>query len=321
MSERKGNTFFSRRQWLAGAAAVPLARAAAAQSPASLSLKLEQLRIHYALNMSTIRGQKLSVPDQVELAAAAGYDGIEPWISELRQYQQGGGSLDDLRKRIADRGLKVPSAIGFAEWIVNDDQRRAVGLENAKKDMELVRAIGGTHIAAPPAGATKADSNITLPQAAERYHTLLEIGEKQGVIPELELWGPSATLSKLSEALFVAAEAHHPQACLLLDVYHLYKGGSGYSGLKLLSGDVLPCLHFNDYEASPPRESIRDSDRIYPGDGIAPLTQIVRDLTANGFNGYLSLELFNQSYWKEEAAAVARIGLKKMKDTVAKALT
>ena len=141
------------------------------------------------------------------------------------------------------------------------------------------------------------------------------------MIPELELWGPSATLSKLSEALFVAAEAHHPQACLLLDVYHLYKGGSGHSGLKLVSGDVLPCLHFNDYEASPPRESIRDSDRIYPGDGIAPLTQIIRDLTANGFNGYLSLELFNQSYWKEEAAAVARIGLKKMKDAVAKALS
>ena len=306
---------------IAGAFAAPLARVAAAQSPGSLTSKSEQPRILYALNMSTIRGQKLSVPDQVELAAAAGYDGIEPWISELRQYQQGGGSLDDLRKRIADRGLKVPSAIGFAEWIVNDDQRRAAGLENAKKDMELVRSIGGTRIAAPPAGATKADSNITLPQAAERYRALLEIGEKQGVIPELELWGPSATLSKLSETLFVAAEACHPQACLLLDVYHLYKGGSGYDSLKLVSGNVLHCLHFNDYEASPPRESIRDADRIYPGDGIAPLTQILRDLATNGFNGFLSLELFNQTYWKEEAAAVARIGLKKMKDSVAQALS
>ena len=43
-------------------------------------------RCNTRLNMSTIRGQKLSVPDQVELAAKAGYDAIEPWMGELRQY-------------------------------------------------------------------------------------------------------------------------------------------------------------------------------------------------------------------------------------------
>ena len=309
----------SRRKALAASGAAMLAPVAAEQSLAQQPKK-PLPRIHFALNMSTIRGQKLSVPEQVELAATAGYDGIEPWIGELRQYQQGGGSVDELRKRIADRGLAVPSAIGFAEWIVNDDQRRAAGLESAKKDMELVRAIGGTRIAAPPAGATRPEGVVSLEKAAERYRQLLEIGDSLGVIPELELWGPSATLSKVSEVLFVAAEAHHPRACLLMDVYHLYKGGSGFDGLKLVSGNVLPCLHFNDYEASPPRESIRDADRIYPGDGIAPISQIIRDLTANSFSGYLSLELFNQSYWKEEAAAVARIGLAKMKAVVEKAL-
>jgi 2-keto-myo-inositol isomerase len=275
-------------------------------------------RIQYSLNMSTIRGQKVSVPDQVELAAKAGYDGIEPWIGELRQYADGGGSISDLKKRIADHGLKVPSAIGFAEWIVNDDTRRAAGMEQAKKDMDLVRSIGGTHIAAPPAGATK-ETNFNLQVAAERYRKLLELGASMEVIPELEVWGPSAVLSKLSEALFVAAEARHPQACLLLDVYHLYKGGSDFAGLRLLNGEALPCLHFNDYEATPPRESITDADRVYPGDGVAPLMQILRDLTAIGFCGYLSLELFNRTYWKEEAAAVIRIGLEKMKAAVAKA--
>src|SRR4051794_7139770 len=57
-------------------------------------------KVRYCLNMSTIRGQKLAVPDLVDLASKAGYDAIEPWINELRQYQQGGGSIDDLRKRI-----------------------------------------------------------------------------------------------------------------------------------------------------------------------------------------------------------------------------
>jgi 2-keto-myo-inositol isomerase len=310
--QRKVSSTFNRRQWLG---AVAVTGVAAVQSPTG-----RPPQIHFALNMSTVRGQKLSVPEQVELAAKAGYDGIEPWIGELREYQQSGGSLDDVRKRIADGGLKVPSAIGFAQWVVSDEKMRTAGLEQMKRDMEIVRAIGGTHIAAPPAGATR-ETDFKLTDAAERYRAVLELGVREGVIPQLEIWGPSAVLSKLSEALFVAAESQHPSACLLLDVYHLYKGGSGFSGLKLVSGNVLHCLHFNDYEATPPRESIRDADRVYPGDGIAPLSQIIQDLAANGFQGYLSLELFNQTYWKEDAAVVARIGLKKMQDAVAKALS
>ena len=76
----------------------------------------------------------------------------------------------------------------------------------------------------------------------------------------------------------------------------------------------------NDYPATPPRAEIKDSDRIMPGDGVAPLTQILRDLAAIGFRGALSLELFNANYWKDDAHGVARIGLMKMKEAVAKAL-
>jgi 2-keto-myo-inositol isomerase len=272
-------------------------------------------KVRYCLNMSTVRGQKLSVPDQVDLAAKAGYDAIEPWINELRQYQQGGGSIDDLRKRIADRGLKVVSAIGFAEWIVNDDAKRAAGLEQAKKDMDLVRSIGGTHIAAPPAGATK-DTNIDLMVAAERFRALVELGASMGVIPQLEVWGFSTTLSKLGETLLVATESKHPKACVLLDVYHLHKGGSGFAGLRLLSGAAMNCFHMNDYPETPPRETITDAHRVYPGDGVAPLKQILRDLFTTGFTGALSLELFNRSYWEQDALTVARTGLEKMKMAV-----
>lgn len=275
------------------------------------------LRLRYSLNMSTIREQKLSPPDQADLAAKAGYDAIEPWIGELRQYQQGGGSMGDLRKRIADHGLAVPSAIGFAEWIVNDDQKRAAGLEQARRDMDLVRSIGGTHIAAPPAGATK-ETNLNLFAAAERFRALIEIGEQIGVVPQLEVWGFSTTLSKLGETMLVATECRHPQACVLLDVYHLYKGGSEFNGLRLLSGAAMNCFHMNDYPATPPRETIADAHRVYPGDGVAPLTQLLRDLFATGFAGTLSLELFNRDYWKQDPLVVARTGLEKMKAAVAK---
>jgi len=76
----------------------------------------------------------------------------------------------------------------------------------------------------------------------------------------------------------------------------------------------------NDYPADPPRETIGDRDRVYPGDGIAPLTQIIRDLYANGGRAFLSLELFNPNYWKQDPLEVAKTGLAKMKGAVGKAL-
>src|SRR5439155_14471227 len=189
------------------------------------------------------------------------------------------------------------------------------GLEQAKKDMDLVRSIGGTHIAAPPAGATK-DKDIDLFKAAERFRALIELGDSIGVLPQLEVWGFSTTLSKLGETMLVATESRHPKACVLLDVYHLYKGGSEFAGLRLLSGAAMNCFHMNDYPAAPPRATITDAHRVYPGDGVAPLKELLRDLAAIGYRGALSLELFNRDYWQKDALVIARTGLEKMKAVV-----
>jgi 2-keto-myo-inositol isomerase len=267
----------------------------------------------YCFNTSTIRGQKLTLAEEIDIAAKAGYQAIEPWIGEIEAHVQGGGSLADLKKRISDHGLTVESAIGFAEWAVDDDARRAKGLEQARRDMDLVQQIGGTRIAAPPAGATDV-ANIDYLKLTERYHALLTLGDHIGVVPQVEVWGFSKTLHRLGQAVLVAIESNHPKACVLPDVYHLYKGGSDFTGLKLLGAASMHVFHMNDYPATPPRQTIRDSDRVYPGDGIAPSADIIQTLRDIDFNGYLSIELFNQNYWQQDPLEVARTALKKMQN-------
>jgi sugar phosphate isomerase/epimerase len=269
----------------------------------------------YCLNTSTIDGQKLGIVAKVEIAAQAGYQGIEPWIRELDQFVQEGGSLDDLGKWLRDRGMSVASVIGFFEWIVDDDARRHRGLEEARRNMEMVRQIGGGRIAAPPFGA-KEQTDLALLNAADRYRTLLELGDQFGIVPQVEVWGHSQTLGRLGEAALVAIESRHASACILADVYHLYKGGSDYTGLKLLGATSMHLMHFNDYPAQPPRAEITDADRVYPGDGVAPLAAILRSLCDIGFRGMLSLELFNRAYWQQDPLEVARTGLEKMRGVV-----
>jgi sugar phosphate isomerase/epimerase len=272
---------------------------------------------HFSLNTSTIRGQKLSLLEEVDVAAQAGYHAIEPWVKELETYVQQGGSLPDLRKHIADSGLTVESSIGFAEWIVDDEDRRTKGLEQARRDMDLVQQIGGKRIAAPAAGATDV-ANIDYLKVVDRYRALLTLGDHFGILPQVEVWGFSKTLTRLGQAVMVAIESDHPRACVLPDVYHLYKGGSNFNGLALLSPTAVHVMHVNDYPASPPRAAIKDSDRVYPGDGVAPLVDVFRTLRGIGFDGYLSVELFNPIYWQQDPLNVARTAIEKLKALIHK---
>src|SRR5258708_33800501 len=121
---------------------------------------------------------------------------MEPWVDSLEDYAKSGGAVADLRRRIADSGLTVEGAIGFPEWIVDDDARRAKGMERAKREMDLVAQLGGRRFAAPPAGATDTPG-LSWQKAAERYLALLEAGEQAGIGPQLELWGFSKNLNRL----------------------------------------------------------------------------------------------------------------------------
>lgn len=301
----------SRRAFLGGAGVGLFAGRAAEEKP------VQPFRLMF--NTSTIRGQKKTLVESVEIAAAAGYDAIEPWMFELEQHVKSGHDLKDVAKLVRDRGMTVESAIGFPQWIVNDDAARKKGLEQAKRDMDLVSKLGGKRLAAPPVGAHQT-GGVELMHAVERYHALLRIGDDMGVVPQVEVWGFSKVLNRLGEIALVALECGHPKACLLPDVYHLHKGGSGFAGLKLLSGTAMHVFHLNDYPADPPRDKIADKHRIYPGDGVAPLKEMLRGLRDLGFRGHLSLELFNEDYWKQDAAQVAKTGLAKMKAVVQAAL-
>jgi 2-keto-myo-inositol isomerase len=305
----------SRTGLLVGAAVLGQ-NAGAAGAPANLASEQSGRPFCYCLNTATIRGQKLGIVKEIEVAAQAGYDAIEPWVESIEAYVSSGGKLGDLKQRVVDSGLTVQDAIGFPEWLVDDDARRAKGLERAKREMDMVAQIGGKRFAAPPAGATDLPK-IEWRMGAERYRALLEAGDQIGLTPQFELWGFSKNFNRLGECICVAMETGHPNACVLADVFHLYKGGTDFRGIRLLGPSAVQVLHMNDFPAEPPRERIDDSYRVYPGDGTAPLSELLQTLHNTGGQKVLSLEVFNRKYWSQDPLAVAKTGLAKMKAVVA----
>lgn len=270
----------------------------------------------YCLNTSTISGKKPGITKYVEIASDAGYDGIEVWIRDLKEYTEAGNSLSSLRKLIDDRGIKVEDAIGFAPWLAEGGEAKQAGFKQMREEMLMLKEIGGTRIAAPPAGLS-GDKPLDLFKAGERYRELLDLGRETGVMPQLEFWGASPVLYHMGQVLMIAAAANDPDARILPDVYHLFRGGSGFENLKMLNGHFIEVFHLNDFSGSKPREEQNDADRVYPGDGAAPLKQILTDLKKAGGTTVLSLELFNRDYWEEDPLTVAKTGIQKMKEAVA----
>ena len=269
----------------------------------------------FCLNMSTLRGHKLGYIKELETASKAGFRSAEIWIDSLQQYLNAGGTVKEARSRMDGLGIVAEDAIGFARWIVDDETVRKQGIEQLKKEMDILAQIGCKRIAAPPAGATDTPG-LDLRKAAERYRVILELGDKTGVVPHLELWGFSKNLNRASEVMFVALESGHPSARVLLDTYHLYKGGSPIETLSLISKTAVEIIHVNDYP-SINRETITDADRVHPGDGVGPVKQILKTLKRSDQPLILSEEVFNKNYYAQDPLEVAKTAMEKMKKIVA----
>lgn len=268
----------------------------------------------FCLNTSTISGQKPGLTGMIDIAAKAGYDGMELWINDIKDYLKN-NSVESLAKLLSSKKLVAEGLISFTSWMVDDEEKRKAAVAELEEEMKIMSALGCRRIAAPPAGVTK-DKPIDFQKSGERYREILNLGRKYNVIPQLEFWGASGTLYNLGQALAIAAIANDPDARILPDVYHLFRGGSGFDGLKLVNGKAIEIIHINDYPGNKPVNEQTDADRVYPGDGAAPLKQILSDLKAMGGVKVLSLELFNRTYWSQDALQVAKTGLRKVKSLV-----
>lgn len=264
--------------------------------PSEKGLKqAHDLPFRISMNTSTLQAYELPADEQIRMVADAGFEGIEMWVRDIRSYIDAGGTAEELGDLLASNDLLLENMIGFSQWISDDADTRKEALEILKSDMEMIAAMGGKYIAAPVQGIDSIDKT-KFDEYAERYRAILELGDETGVIPILEIWGTGA-LHKVSDCAHIAIASGHPDATVLFDFYHVYRGGNDWDTINLVNGGKLPVMHMNDYPASPPREKLTDADRVFPGEGICPYDEVIPKLYNAGFRGGFSVELFNREYW------------------------
>ena len=267
-----------------------------------------------SLDTATIR--PASLIDKVNIAAEAGYDGLEPWDGELEEFEKNGGNLKELGLEIKKLGLKVPSVIGAWNAIPDTMDLFIKSLPETRRRMRMAHDIGAEHIQTIP---DQLSENYNQKWVADRYRDIIEIGLKEYNIKPALVFVKYFTIKTLGQAVGIAMDANHPLAKVIPDVYHMYISGGGFEGLKLLKGDAIAIFQFNDAPSTPDFKDLGDEHRVYPGDGILPLDSIFTDLKATGYRGFISLEMYNPNYYKEDLFTVAKTGLKKTLEVLKKA--
>lgn len=260
----------------------------------------------YCLNSSTIR--PTPILKKINIAGQAGYAAIELWHDDIDAHLARGGTLQELRHALDDHKLAVPTTIYLKGWFETTGPEHVRELDECKRRMSQAVELGAIHVIAGPPGGMADHA-----QGARNYRELLEIGLAMGVRPAMEFLGFVEDINTIEDGLEIITKAGHPAGTVVLDPFHIFRGGGSPESIAKLKADQIAIMHFNDAPAKPARAEQHDKDRVYPGDGHLDLKRQLDLLRSVGYNRWLSLELFREDLWARDPMEVARTGLDKMR--------
>jgi 2-keto-myo-inositol isomerase len=246
-----------------------------------------------------------SLETDIRIAGQAGFYALEITASKLHRFLIN-HSIDDAYKLIGDARLR-PYTINSIERInFRDAEGRAEIMMQTQLLSQYARSLACQWIIAVPGRAPDG-----LQWKAARGNTvaaLQEMGgiaESYGVGIAFEFLGfPWSSVRTAAQAWEVVQETDRTNVGMVVDTCHFYAGGSTSDSIGALDSSKVAILHINDVEPLP-RDTITDANRLFPGDGVIPLRQIIGDFRKIGYDDVASVEIFRPEYWQRDPLSVA----------------
>lgn len=199
-------------------------------------------------------------------------------------------------------GLPV-SAMGVEYgWIFSTGSERERLFSVFRDSCENAVALGcGMMMSAIGPGSAPAD------EAVANIRRAGEIADAFGVRLTLEYQFQHPVVRSLDILRDLIGRAGAKNVGLLLDAYHLQRGGRPGRGFEDVPGAEIFYVQFSDVPDAPP-PGLPPVDRLPPGEGIVGWTDLFGLLAEKGYDGWLSYEAPNPAHWRQPAAETARQG-------------
>ncbi len=233
--------------------------------------------------------------------AAAGFRRVELWFPKLRKL---GLSPAAVTATLRSAGLTPISACSSDSRLTYPKEEFDGHLPEIDSNLELAQSL-----AVPRYVVTSSAPKDLRPDdykiAAERLQIVAELASRYKVRIALEFIAGSKLIGCLPTALSVIRSAGNRNAGVCLDTFHFFVGSSKTEDLSELKPGEIEHVHFHDVPDSIPRERLRDTDRLPPGEGSLPLAIVTGALRRIGYRGALSVELFGESFHTGDPKLVA----------------
>lgn len=258
---------------------------------------------------------KMTLCIHTNTSSAAGYRGaLEGWAKAgIKNVELNAALIDDFlktdtldaaRRVLTDNGLTpVHGAVGV-NGLLEPNPNHAAAIDGLKKRLEMFAFLGLKKVYTTSGGAQKltADDYAVV---ADHMRIVGETAKGFNMICSVEFIRSSPYMSTLLTALKVTREAAHPNFGVMFDFYHFWSGLNKLEDLDQIKPGEIQHVHFQDVPDMP-RELLDNTTRLIPGDGVSPIVPILQKLSAKGYSGPLSVELFLPKFRDGDPYEIAR---------------
>ena len=249
-----------------------------------------------------------TLPEKLEAAAAVGFEGVEVFESDLLTFD---GSPADARRICDDLGLTVMLYQPFRDFEAMPEPARGRNLDRAERKFDVMEELGADLIlvCSNVQGAAIDDDARAAADLAEMAERATRRGMRVGY--EALAWGRH--VKRWRHAWKIVQEADHPALGLIVDSFHTLSLGDDPAGIAEVPGERIffvqladaPCLAMDVLSWS-------RHYRLFPGQGELDVAGFLRAVLASGYQGPISLEVFNDDFRAAPARLFARDALRSL---------
>ncbi|WP_406496672.1 sugar phosphate isomerase/epimerase and 4-hydroxyphenylpyruvate domain-containing protein [Streptomyces sp. NBC_01604] len=259
-----------------------------------------------------------SLTEKLTAASRAGFDGVEIFENDLLASPL---TPEEIRARCADLGLTIDLYQPMRDIEAVPEDEFARNLRRARHKFELMNRLGADTVLVCSSVSTLAADDDAL--AAEQLARLADLAQDFGIRVAYEALAWGRHVSTYDHAWHIVETAGHPALGTCLDSFHILSRGSDpkdLEGIADIPGEKIFFLQLADAPllAMDVLQWSRHY-RCFPGQGGFDVAGLVRSVLHTGYDGPLSLEIFNDVFRQAEAgptAVDARRSLLVLQETV-----
>jgi 4-hydroxyphenylpyruvate dioxygenase len=242
--------------------------------------------------------------EKLQAIARAGFDGIEIFENDFLAFDR---SPAEVGQMVRDHGLTVSLFQPFRDFEGMPEPFRSRNFDRAERKFDLMAELGTDLMLV--CSNTSPVSLGGIDRAAADFRELGERAAKRGLRVGYEALAWGRHIHDHRDAWEIVRRADHPNIGLILDSFHTLARKIDVNSIRSIPGDRIFIVQLAD-------APLIEMDLLYwsrhfrnmPGEGDLAVTAFMQAVAATGYDGFLSLEIFNDQFRGGSPEAISRDG-------------